>query len=94
MANDESFTEAESFFADAKFYLEDDTLKVIQAITPPSTGEVKLGSEILKPDLPIEVEEKAKLNGNSKGKMKQQGFETVKLALVLRYVPITKRKEG
>ena len=94
MANDESFTEAESFFADAKFYLEDDTLKVIQAITPPSTGEVKLGSEILKPDLPIEVEEEAKLNGNSKGKMKQQGFETVKLAPVLRYVPITKRKEG
>jgi hypothetical protein len=94
MANDESFTEAESFFADAKFYLEDDTLKGIQAITPPSTGEVKLESEILKPDLPTEVEEEAKQNGNSKGKMKQQGFETVKLAPVLRYVPITKRKVG
>ena len=94
MANDESFIEAESFFTDAKFYLEDDTLKVIQAIAPPSTEEVKLESEILTPVLPIEVEEEAKQNGNSKGKMKQQGSETVKLAPVLWYVPITKRKEG
>ena len=83
-----------SHFADAKFYLEDDTLKGIQAITPPSTGEVKLESKISKPNLPTEVEEEAKQNGNSKGKTKQQGSETVKLALVLRYVPITKRKEG
>jgi hypothetical protein len=44
--------------------------------------------------LPTEVEEEAKQNGNFKGKTKQQGSETVKLAPVLRYVPITKRKEG
>jgi hypothetical protein len=83
MADDKPFTEAESFFADAKFYLKDDTLKGIQAITPPSTREVKLQSEIPKPDLPIEVEEEAKQNGNSKGKTKQQGSETIKLAPVL-----------
>ncbi|GMY33246.1 hypothetical protein FCV25MIE_28488 [Fagus crenata] len=94
MADDKPFTEVESFFVDAKFYLEDDTLKGIQAITPPSTGEVKLESEISKLDLPTEVEEEAKKNGNSKGKTKQQGSETIKLAPVLRYVPITKRNEG
>ena len=44
--------------------------------------------------MPTEVEEEAKQNENSKGKTKQQGSETVKLAPVLRYVPITKRKEG
>ena len=83
-----------SHFADAKFYLEDDTLKGIQAITPPSTKEVKLESEIPKPDLPTEVEEETKQNGNSKRKTKQQGSETIKLAPVLRYVPITKKKEA
>ena len=94
MVDNKPFTEAESFFADAKFYLEDDTLEGIQAITPPSTGEVKLQSEIPKPDLPTKVEEVAKQNENSKGKMKQSGSETDKFALVLRYVPITKGKEG
>ena len=94
MADNKPFTEAESFFANAKFYLKDDTLKGIQAITPPSTKEVKLESEIPKPDLPTEVEEETKQNGNSKRKTKQQGSETIKLAPVLRYVPITKKKEA
>ncbi len=94
MADDKPFTKAKSFFADAKFYLEDDTLEGIQVITPPSTEEVKLQYEIPKPDLPAEVKEEAKQNENSKGKTKQQGSETVKLTPVLRYVPITKRKEG
>ncbi|GMY32314.1 hypothetical protein FCV25MIE_27559 [Fagus crenata] len=78
----------------AKFYLEDDTLEGIQAITPPSTREVKLQSEIPKPDFSAEVEEEAKQNENSKGKTKQQGFEAIKLSLVVRYVPIAERKEG
>ena len=60
MADDKPFIEAESFFTDAKFYLKDDTLNRIQAITPPSIGEVKLQFKIPKPDLPTEVEEEAK----------------------------------
>jgi hypothetical protein len=94
MADDKPFTKAESFFTDAKFYLEDDTLDGIQAITPPSTREVKLQFEIPKPNLPVEVEEKAKKNENSKRKTKQQGSKAVNLAPVLQYVPIAKRKEG
>ena len=44
--------------------------------------------------MPVEVEEKAKKNENSKRKKKQQGSKAVKLAPVLQYVPIAKRREG
>ena len=48
------FTVAESHFADAKFYLEDDTLKEAQVIVSPSSKVLYLPSKTSKIDSPIE----------------------------------------
>ena len=37
VADDKPFIEPKSFFADAKFNLEDDALEEVQVIVPPST---------------------------------------------------------
>ena len=48
------FTIAESHFVDAKFYLEDDTLKEAQVIVSPSSKVLYLPSKTSKIDSPIE----------------------------------------
>ena len=48
------FTVAESHFANAKFYLEDDTLKEAQVIVSPSSKVLYLPSKTSKIDSPIE----------------------------------------
>ena len=48
------FTAAESHFVDAKFYLEDDTLKEAQVIVSPSSKVLYLPSKTSKVDSPIE----------------------------------------
>ena len=54
VANHKPFTVAESHFPDAKFYLEDDTLKEAQVIVSPSSKVVNLPSKTSKIDPQIE----------------------------------------
>ena len=95
------FTVAESHFADAKFYLEDDTLKEAQVIVSPSSKVLYLPSKTSKIDPQIEekktkpIEEKeTKQAKTSTKEKKHQAFKATKVAPVLHYVPVTKRKEG
>ena len=57
MANHKPFTVAESHFAGAKFYLEDDTLEEAQVIVSPSSKQVNLHSKTSRIDSPIEEKE-------------------------------------
>ena len=94
MDDDKSFTEAKSFYVDAKFFLEDNTLKEEQVITSPSTGKFKLQFETYKPNFLPKEGKKVKLDNNSTWKKKHQDLEATKLAHVLHYVPVAKRKKG
>ena len=93
VANDKSFTIAESHFANAKFYLEDDTTEEAQAIASPSRKEVKPHSKTSSIEFPTE-EKKIKQTKTSIKKKKNHDSEVTKLAPVIHYVLITKRKEG
>ena len=57
VANHKPFTVVESHFADAKFYLEDDTLEEAQLVASPSNKEVNLHSKISRIGSPIEGKE-------------------------------------
>ena len=101
VANHKPFTVAESHFADAKFYLEDNTLEEAQVIVSLSSKEVNLPSKTSKLVSPI-VEKKTKPIKEKETKQtktsikekKCHASEAIKVAPVLHYVPVTKRKEG
>ena len=57
VADHKPFTVVESHFADAKFYLEDDTQEEAQVIISPSSKEVNLHSKTSRIDFPIEEKE-------------------------------------
>ena len=94
VADDKHFTIAESHFAGAKFYLEDDSLKKAQAIASPSSKEVKPHSKTSSIDFLTKEKKIKQTKTSTKKKKKNHDFKETKLALVLHYVPITKRKEG
>ena len=101
VADHKPFTVAESHFADAKFYLEDHTLEEAQVIVSLSRKEVNLPSKTSKIVSPIEekktkpIEEKeTKQTKTSIKEKKCHASEATKVAPVLHYVPVTKRKEG
>ena len=101
VANHKPFTVVESHFADAKFYLEDNTLEEAQVIVSPSSKEVNLPSKTSKIDSPIDekktkpIEEKeTKQTKTSIKEKKHHASEATKVAFMLHYVLITKRKEG
>ncbi|XP_023916594.1 uncharacterized protein LOC112028166 [Quercus suber] len=97
VADHKPFTIVESHFADAKFYLEDDTLEEAQVIVSPSSKEVNLHSKTLRIDFLIEkkeakpTEEKDnKQIKTSKKEKKHESSTATKAAPVLHYVPVTK----
>ena len=96
VADDKPFTIAKSQFANAKFYLEDDTLEEAQAIASPSSKEVKPHSKTSSIDFPTKEKKikQTKTSIKKKKKKKNYDFKVTKLAPMLHYVPITKRKEG
>ena len=57
VADHKPFTVVESHFADAKFYLEDDTLEEAQVVASPSNKEVNLNSKTSMIGSPIEGKE-------------------------------------
>ena len=88
------FTVAKSHFANAKFYLEDDTLKEAQAIASPSSKEVKPYSKTSSIDFPTKKKKIKQTKTSIKKKKKNPDFKVTKLAPVLHYVLVTERKEG
>ena len=101
VADHKPFTIAKSHFADAKFYLEDDTQEEAQVIVSPSSKEENLHSKTSRIDSPIEekeakpIEEKeTKQTMTSTKEKKHQASKATKAAPVLHYVLVTKRKEG
>ena len=101
VANHKPFTVAKSHFAGAKFYLEDDTLEEAQVIVSPSSKQVNLHFKTWRIYSPIEekeakpIEEKeTKQTKTSTKEKKHQASKATKVAPVLHYVPVTKRKEG
>ena len=101
VADHKPFTIAESHFADAKFYLEDDTQREAQVIVSPSSKKVNLHSKTSRIDSPIEEKEakpiekkETKQTKTSKKEKKHQASKAIKATPVLHYVPVTKRKEG
>ena len=100
VADHKPFTVAESHFADAKFYLEDDTQEEAQVIVSPSSKEVNLHSKTSKIDSLIEEKEakpiedkETKQTKTSTKEKKLQASKATKAAPTLHYVPVTKRKE-
>ena len=93
VADHKPFTIAESHFADAKFYLEDDMQEEAQVIVLPSRKEENLHSKISRIDSPIGEKETKQTKTSTKEK-KHQASKATKAALVLHYVLVTKRKEG
>ena len=93
VADDKPFTVAESHFTDAKFYLKDDTIKETQVVASPSSKEEKLHSKAPRIDSLIE-EKETKQTETSIEEKKQHTLEVARVALVLHYVLVAKRKES
>ena len=93
VANDKPFTVAESHFADAKFYLEDDTIKETQVVASPSSKEEKPHFKAPVIDFPI-VEKETKQTETSMEEKKHHTSKVARVAPVLHYVPVARRKEG
>ena len=101
VADHKPFSVAESHFADAKFYLEDDTQEEAQVIVSPSSKEENLHSKASRIDSPIKekeakpiVEKETKQTKTSTKEKKHQASKVTKAAPVLHYVLVTKRKKG
>ena len=93
VADDKPFTVAESHFADAKFYLEDDIVEETQVVAPPSSKEEKPHSKAPRIDFSI-VEKETKQTKTSMEEKKHHTSKVTRVAPVLHYVPVAKRKEG
>ena len=93
VAYDKPFTIAESHFADAKFYLEDNMIEETQVVASPSSKEEKPHSKAPRTNSPIEEKETKQIEISIEEK-KHHTSEVTRVALVLHYVPVAKRKEG
>ena len=93
VADDKPFTVAKSHFTDAKFYLEDDMIEETQVVASPYSKEEKPYSKAPRIDSPIE-EKETKQTETSIEEKKHHTSEVTRVAPVLLYVSVAKRKEG
>ncbi|XP_075674961.1 uncharacterized protein LOC142644177 [Castanea sativa] len=93
VADDKPFTVAESHFADAKFYLEDDKIEETQVVASLSSKEERPHSKASRVNSPIR-EKETKQTETFIENRKHHTPEVTRVAPVLHYVPVAKRKEG
>ena len=95
IADDKPFTEAESHFADAKFYMANIIIKELQLVVSSSTYKFQKGNEvpILEDFTSIDKKKGVEKNKKSHNEDKKHENKTSKAPLGLRYMPKLRSSE-
>ncbi|KAI5335402.1 hypothetical protein L3X38_025535 [Prunus dulcis] len=89
------FTEAESYFADTEFYMDEDVAFEVIPVKVHSTGKAIPRRDEHSKCLPIEENDDKKLKSSSSRQMGSSSIDSQKVSIpVLRYVSSYRRKEG